>query len=150
MIDKPMVEDALRDLVYTKKEELVSKMKVKGTVANSDPKLVEFGILRKRNKKGGIFCRNISRQRKTRENVSPLMSGQEISDEVHSKGHCNQSLSIAVFSAGKRSLQEYWIPGTGGKVQIKEDQPLEEEGQVREQFNKVDIHKSMGPAGVDP
>lgn len=48
----------------------------------------------------------------------------------------------------KTGFQESQVPVTSGKVQSKEDLPLVEEDQVREQLNKMDIHKAMGPSGI--
>jgi len=39
---------------------------------------------------------------------------------------------------------------TGGKAGSKEDRPFIEKDQVREYLSKLDICKSMGPAGMHP
>lgn len=49
--EEPITEDALLDLIYTNKEELISKTKVRGSIASSDLEMVEIRILRERNKK---------------------------------------------------------------------------------------------------
>ncbi|PKU39220.1 rna-directed dna polymerase from mobile element hypothetical protein [Limosa lapponica baueri] len=48
------------------------------------------------------------------------------------------------------SLQELQTLEETEKVWTKEDFPLVEEDQVREQLSKLDIHKSVGPDGMHP
>ncbi|PKU44703.1 rna-directed dna polymerase from mobile element jockey-like [Limosa lapponica baueri] len=53
----------------------------------------------------------------------------------------------SVFTA-QASPQEPWTLEESEKVWTKEDLPLVEEDQVREQLRRLDIHKSMGPDGI--
>lgn len=52
----------------------------------------------------------------------------------------------SVFT-GKTGLQQSQVPETRENVWSKEDLPLVEEDQFREQLNKLYIHTSMGPDG---
>jgi len=58
-------------------------------------------------------------------------------------------LFASVFTS-KISLQETQVPETKGKVCSKEDVPLVEEDEVRQYLSNLDIHKSMGPDGMNP
>lgn len=51
---------------------------------------------------------------------------------------------------GRLGLQESKVPETRGKVWSKDDIPLVEEDQVRENLNKSDIDKCTGPDRMYP
>ncbi|PKU44717.1 rna-directed dna polymerase from mobile element jockey-like [Limosa lapponica baueri] len=55
----------------------------------------------------------------------------------------------SVFTA-QTSPQEPWTLEESEKVWTKEDLPLVEEDEVREQLRRLDIHKFMGPDGIPP
>ncbi|GAB0208992.1 mitochondrial enolase superfamily member 1 [Grus japonensis] len=102
----------------------------------------------KDNKKG--FFKYISRKRKTRENVGPLLNevGALVMEDTE-KAELLNAFFASVFTA-KASPQETQTLEVGEKVQRKEDLPLVEEDQVREHLGKLDIHKSTGPDGMHP
>lgn len=52
---------------------------------------------------------------------------------------------------GKTKVQESQVPETSGEVWSKEDFPLTlEEDHVTELLNQLDLHKPMGPDGIQP
>lgn len=51
---------------------------------------------------------------------------------------------------GRLGLQQSKVPEMRGKVWSKDDIPLVEEDQVRENLNKLDIDKCMGPNRMYP
>lgn len=96
----------------------------------------------KDNKKG--FFKYIN-NRKTRENVSPLLKGDGtmVTEDAEKAEKLNAFLA-SVFNANA-SPQEPLIQETREKAWRKEVFPLIEEDWVRNDLDKLDIHKSMGP-----
>ncbi|PKU36054.1 rna-directed dna polymerase from mobile element jockey-like [Limosa lapponica baueri] len=112
----------LLDLVLTNKEGLVEDIKVGGSLGCSDHEKIEFRIV-------DSMC-------KTRSRIETL------------------DFRRANFDLFKKLLGEIpspsGVPDFGGnKVWMKEDFPLVEEDQVREQLSKLDICKSVGPDGMN-
>ncbi|GAB0187540.1 mitochondrial enolase superfamily member 1 [Grus japonensis] len=70
-------------------------------------------------------------------------------DTEHGKPEVLNTFFASAFTI-KINLQESQVPETKGKGWSKGDVPLMEEDQAREYFNKLVIHKSMGPDGVHP
>ncbi|GAB0206434.1 mitochondrial enolase superfamily member 1 [Grus japonensis] len=102
----------------------------------------------KDNKKG--FFKYISSKRKTRENVGPLLNemGALVMEDTE-KAELPNAAFASVFTA-KVAPEETQTLEVGEKVLQKEDLPLVEEDWVREHLGKVDMHKSMGPDGMQP
>ncbi|GAB0179468.1 mitochondrial enolase superfamily member 1 [Grus japonensis] len=102
----------------------------------------------KDNKKG--FFKYISRKRKTRENVSPLLNevGALVMEDTE-KAELLNAFFASVFTA-KAGPQESQTLEVGEEVWRKEDLPLVEEDRVREHLGKLNIHKFMGPDGMHP
>ncbi|PKU33700.1 glycerol kinase [Limosa lapponica baueri] len=97
-------------------------------------------------KKGFVKC--IGGKRKTRENVGLLLKemGAMVTEDAE-KVELLNAFSASVFNA-QASPQESQTLEETEKVWTKEDFPLVEEDQIREQLSKLDIHKSMGPDGM--
>ncbi|PKU36969.1 rna-directed dna polymerase from mobile element jockey- hypothetical protein [Limosa lapponica baueri] len=100
------------------------------------------------NKKG--FCKYIGGKRKTRENVGPLLNetGAMVAEDAEKVELLNAAFA-SVFTA-QASPQESRTLEETENVWTKEDFPLVEEDQVREQLSKLDIRKSMGLDGMHP
>ncbi|PKU35770.1 rna-directed dna polymerase from mobile element jockey-like [Limosa lapponica baueri] len=94
------------------------------------------------NRKG--FFKYIGGKRKTRENVGPLLNetGAMVTEDAEKPELLN------AFFASVFATQESQTSEVIKKVWTKEDVPSVEEDQVRDQLDKLDLRKSMGPDGV--
>ncbi|PKU48534.1 rna-directed dna polymerase from mobile element jockey-like [Limosa lapponica baueri] len=75
-------------------------------------------------------------------------SGAMVTEDA-GKAELLNAFFASVFTA-QATPQEPWTLEESEKVWTKEDLPLLEEGQVRKQLRRLDIHKSMGPDGIHP
>ncbi|PKU34197.1 rna-directed dna polymerase from mobile element jockey-like [Limosa lapponica baueri] len=102
----------------------------------------------KDNKKGFFKC--ISRKRKTRENVGPLLNevGALVTEDAE-KAELLNAFFASVFTP-KAGPQEPQTLEVGERAWSKEDSPLIEEDWVRDHLGKHDTHRSMGPDGMHP
>ncbi|PKU36831.1 rna-directed dna polymerase from mobile element jockey-like [Limosa lapponica baueri] len=111
---------------------------------------LELNVARsvKVNKKG--FFNYIGSKRTTRENVGLLLNemGAMVTEDAEKVELLNAFFASA-FTA-QASLQESHTLEVTEKVWMKEDFPLVQEDQVREQLSKLDIHKCMDPDGMHP
>ncbi|PKU33295.1 rna-directed dna polymerase from mobile element jockey-like [Limosa lapponica baueri] len=100
------------------------------------------------NKKG--FFKYIGGKRNRRENVGLLLNetGAMVTEDAEKVKLLN-AFFASVFTA-QASPQESQALEETEKVWTKEDFPLVEEDQVREQLSELDIRKSMGPDGMHP
>lgn len=91
-----------------------------------------------------------SSKRQTRENVGLLLKwSRGPADRRHGKCRGARAFFTSVFP-GKICHQESQAPETRGEVWNKADLPLVEENLVREYLSKLDVHKSLGPDGLQP
>lgn len=108
--------------------------------------------LGKCNKKG--FYKYFSDKRKSRgdvvwENVVSLL--HETEDLVTWNSEKVKVLNdfFATFFTSKTGFQETQVPEASLNICSKENVPLVEEDQMREHLSKLDIHKSIGPDGIN-
>ena len=102
----------------------------------------------KDNKKGFFKC--ISRKRKTRVNVGPLLNevGVLVMEDAE-KTELRNTFFASVFSA-KAGPQESQAPEVREEVYRKDDLPLVKEDCERDHLSNLDAHKSVGPDGMHP
>ncbi|PKU36575.1 rna-directed dna polymerase from mobile element jockey- hypothetical protein [Limosa lapponica baueri] len=92
----------------------------------------------------------ISRKRKTRENMGPLLNevGALVTEDAE-KAELLNAFFASVFIA-KAGPQEPQTPRVGESAWSEDDSPSIAEDQVRDHLGKPDTHKSMGPDGMHP
>ena len=102
----------------------------------------------KDNKKG--FFKYFSRKRMTGENVGLLLNGVgALVRKDTQKVELLSTFFARVFTA-KASPQESQTLEARDELWSKEDFPSVEEDQFTDHYSKPDIHKSMGPDGMNP
>lgn len=109
---------------------------------------VELNLARDVKSNKTAFYRFTSSKMETMENVGPLLNGT--GDRVLKDMEKSEVLSdfTSVFTE-EIHPQESEASDTR-KVWIKKDLLLVGDDQVRDQLNRLDIHKSMGPDGMLP
>ncbi|PKU40633.1 rna-directed dna polymerase from mobile element jockey-like [Limosa lapponica baueri] len=108
----------------------------------------EFWLLRVRHVNKKEFFNYIGGKRKTKENVGPLLNemGAMVLEDA-GKAELLNAFFASVFTA-QATPQEPWNLKESEEVWTKEDLPLAEEDEVRDQLRSLYIHKSMGPDGI--
>ncbi|PKU41434.1 adaptin ear-binding coat-associated protein 1 [Limosa lapponica baueri] len=156
LVEEPTRREALMDVVLANKEGLVEDSKVEGNLGCSDRGKIEFRIV-------GSMHKTISRTETLvfkRANFvlfkkllgeipwARALEGAMVTEDA-GKAEVLNAFFASVFTA-QVTPQDPWTLEESEEVWTKEDLPLVEEGQVRDQLRRLDIHKSMGPDGIHP
>ncbi|PKU35565.1 rna-directed dna polymerase from mobile element jockey-like [Limosa lapponica baueri] len=148
LVEEPMRREALLDLLLTNKEGLVEGIKVGGKLGCSDHGKIEFRI-------AGSTHKTVSRTETLDFKRANYVLFKKLLGEIpwaralEGKAELLNAAFASVFTA-QATPHELWTLEESEKVWTKEDLPLVEEDQVREQLRRLDIHKSMGPDGIHP